>query len=53
MVKEFKVWAEDNTDNLADITEQKSEQAEDRLRVNEGLKQGDSVKSDEINSILR
>ena len=48
----FKVWAE-NSDNLADITTQKSEQTDGVLRVEEGLIQGDSVKSDEINSILR
>lgn len=48
----FKVWAE-NSDNLADITTQQSEQTDGVLRVEEGLIQGDSVKSDEINSILR
>lgn len=48
----FKVWAE-NSDNLADITTQESEQTDGVLRVEEGLIQGDSVKSDEINSILR
>lgn len=48
----FKVWAE-NSDNLANITTQESEQTDGVLRVEEGLIQGDSVKSDEINSILR